>query len=282
MESIIEFKSKESESNESESNESESNESESEESKNKELESKESKNEKLRKENKKLKKELKKENERFKKELIERKDILVINNKFLVNFKNYLNQLIYWYLNIQINIQINESKTKMEERLNVRQKLVEHYQKILNDYKNKKFYIINSFNIILNNITNRQEKEIGFILFINNYGCVYGFNIIRDQWDKIIYCNLSKFHISRRHEEIRNYNVYYNFIMKDNEWNSTPDLMRNTDILNNYILNNYTFDYQSELSPNKIKLISKLPFNENDSKQINVLFSYLNFIYTNG
>jgi hypothetical protein len=52
--------------------------------------------------------------------------------------------------------------------------------------------------------------------------------------------------------------------------------------INKNILNNYTFDYEYKLSPNKIKLISKLPFSENDSKQINVLFSYLNFIYTNG
>jgi hypothetical protein len=265
MESIIEFKSEESESNESESNESESNESESEESKNKELESKESKNEKLRKENKKLKKELKKENERFKKELIERNDILVINNKFLINFKNYLNQIIYWYINIQI------TQSNKQEKLTVQQ-IVDHYQKILDDYKNKKFYIINSFNII-----NKEKGEKGFILFINNYGCIYGFNIIRDQWDKIICCNLSKFHISHLPKELGNYDVYHNFIEKtDFNYNNY------TQILNNYILNNFTFDYQSELSPNKIKLISKLPFNETSSQEQNVLFSYLNFIYTNG
>jgi len=254
MESIIEFKSEESESNESESNESES-----EESKNKELESKESKNEKLRKENKKLKKELKKENERFKKELIERNDILVIN------FKNYLNQIIYWYINIQI------TQSNKQEKLTVQQ-IVDHYQKILDDYKNKKFYIINSFNII-----NKEKGEKGFILFINNYGCIYGFNIIRDQWDKIICCNLSKFHISHLPKELGNYDVYHNFIEKtDFNYNNY------TQILNNYILNNFTFDYQSELSPNKIKLISKLPFNETSSQEQNVLFSYLNFIYTNG
>jgi hypothetical protein len=270
MEPILEFKSEESESNESESNESESNESESnesesEESKNKELESKESKNEKLRKENKKLKKELKKENERFKKELIERNDILVINNKFLINFKNYLNQIIYWYINIQI------TQSNKQEKLTVQQ-IVDHYQKILDDYKNKKFYIINSFNII-----NKEKGEKGFILFINNYGCIYGFNIIRDQWDKIICCNLSKFHISHLPKELRNYDVYHNFIEKtDFNYNNY------TQILNNYILNNFTFDYQSELSPNKIKLISKLPFNETYSHQKNVLFSYLNFIYING
>jgi hypothetical protein len=45
---------------------------------------------------------------------------------------------------------------------------------------------------------------------------------------------------------------------------------------------NYTFNYESKLSPNKIKLISKLPFNLPSSQEIKVLFSYLNFIYTNG
>lgn len=45
---------------------------------------------------------------------------------------------------------------------------------------------------------------------------------------------------------------------------------------------NYIFDYESELSPNKIKLISNLPFNDTNSKEINVLFSYLNVIYTYG
>ena len=275
MEPILEFKSKESESEESESEESKSEEFKNKKSESKEtdyymnlianpnkivlekqkilskLESKESKNEKLRKENKKLKKEL-----------IERNDILIINNKFLINFKNYLNQIIYWY----INIPITESN-KLEE-ITIPQ-IIDHYQKILDDYKNKKFYIINSFNII--------NREKGFILFINNYGCVYGFNIIRDKWDKIICCNLSKFHVSHLPKELSNYNIYYNVIEKVNINNNCY-----TQILNNYILNNFTFDYQSELSPNKIKLISKLPFNETYSQEIRILFLYLNFIYTNG
>jgi hypothetical protein len=168
---------------------------------------------------------------------------LVINDNFLVNFENYLNQIINFYIH-----------EKLVE-------LVKHYQKILDDYRNKKFYIINSFNIIYD--------EKGFILFINNYGCIYGFNIIRDQWDKIICCNSSKFYLPQEPHEGKDYYYYYRRNHHDY-------------ILNKYILNNYTFNYEYKLSPNKIKLISKLPFSENDSKQINVLFSYLNFIYTNG
>ena len=270
MEPIIEFESKESESKESESEESESEESESE----------ESKNEKLRKENKKLKKELKKENERLKKELIKKNDNLVINNKFLINFKNYLNQIIYWHINIQIIQKVDQ------EKFNIRKKLVEHYQKILDDYKNKKFYIINSFNII-KNITRTQctdhrtnISEGSFVLFINNYGYVYGFNIIRDQWDKIISCNLIKFHSSKRPNEIYYCEFAYNLNSSTVNGNGNGHIY--TTILNNYILNNNTFDYESELSPNKIKLISNLPFNDTNSNEINVLFSYLNFIYTYG
>jgi hypothetical protein len=52
--------------------------------------------------------------------------------------------------------------------------------------------------------------------------------------------------------------------------------------INKNILNNHTFDYEYKLSPNKIKLISKLPFNLPYSQEEKVLFSYLNFIYTNG
>lgn len=273
MEPIIEFESKESESEESENEESKSEESENEES-----ESKESKNEKLRKENKKLKKELKKENERLKKELIEKNDNLVINNKFLISFKNYLNQIIYWHINIPIIQKVDQ------EKFNIRKKLVEHYQKILDDYKNKKFYIINSFNII-KNITRTQGtdhrtniSEGSFVLFINNYGYVYGFNIVRDQWDKIISCNLIKFHSSKRPNEISYSEFAYNLNLSTANGNGHIF----TSILNNYILNNNTFKYESELSPNKIKLISNLPFNDTDSKQLHVLFSYLNFIYTYG
>ena len=266
MEPIIEFESKESESEESENEEFE----------NEELESEESKNEKLRKENKKLKKELKKENERLKKELIEKNDNLVINNKFLINFKNYLNQIIYWHINIPIIQKVDQ------EKFNIRKKLVEHYQKILDDYKNKKFYIINSFNIIktINGTqgtdSRTNTREVGFVLFINNYGYVYGFNIIRDQWDKIISCNLIKFHSSKRPNEIYSYEFAYNLNLGNGNGNI------NMTILNNYILNNNTFDYESELSPNKIKLISNLPFNDTNSKELHVLFSYLNFIYTYG
>ena len=143
---------------------------------------------------------------------------------------------------------------------------VEHYQKILDDYRNKKFYIINSFNIFIKD----KDKDIGFILFINNYGGVYGFNIIRDQWDKIICCNLTKFHFNIK---------YYDPNWKFNNFNrlNLEDIQ-----INKYFLNNYTFDYQSQLSPNKIKLISNLPFNDTKSKELHVLFSYLNFIYTYG
>ena len=266
MEPIIEFESKESESKESESEESESEESENE----------ESKNEKLRKENKKLKKELKKENERLKKELIEKNDNLVINNKFLINFKNYLNQIIYWHINIPIIQKVDQEKFN-----NIRKKLVEHYQKILDDYKNKKFYIINSFNIITRTQCTDHRTNISegsFVLFINNYGYVYGFNIIRDQWDKIISCNLIKFHSSKRPNEISYYEIVYNLNLSTVNGNGHIY----TTILNNYILNNNTFDYESELSPNKIKLISNLPFNDTNSKDLHVLLSYLNFIYTYG
>ena len=62
---------------------------------------------------------------------------MVLNDNFLINFENYLNQIINFYIH---------------------EELVEHYQKILDDCRNKKFYIINSFNIIYN--------EKGFILFI--------------------------------------------------------------------------------------------------------------------
>ena len=214
-------------------------------------------------------------------------EILVINDKFLVNFENYLNQIINFYINIpidKINHWYNNGQsihnivaTMFSERLHNNnhkeisayidqekliwhKEFVKHYRKILDDYRNKKFYIINSFNIFIKSMNN---IDIGFILFINNYGCVYGFNIIRDQWDKIICCNLAKFYM--KHQE-NNYISNHDKIIE----------------INKNILNNYTFDYESKLSPNKIKLISKLPFNENDSKQINVLFSYLNFIYTNG
>jgi hypothetical protein len=216
-------------------------------------------------------------------------EILVINDKFLVNFENYLNQIINFYINIPIDKighwnQQNELYNRLAEEhdqtpreirgdfnFNFNAKLhqykliwhkefVEHYQKILDDYRNKKFYIINSFNIF---IKSKNNIDIGFILFINNYGCVYGFNIIRDQWDKIICCNLAKFYM--KHQE----NNYISNHDKDIE-------------INKRILNNNTFNYEYKLSPNKIKLISKLPFNLPYSQEEKVLFSYLNFIYTNG
>jgi hypothetical protein len=211
-------------------------------------------------------------------------EILVINDNFLVNFENYLNQIINFYINIPIDkiifwydnngdcisrviarcniIHHNEYITLRQQKLLIWHKeFVENYQKILDDYRNKKFYIINSFNIF---IKSKDNIDIGFILFINNYGCIYGFNIIRDQWDKIICCNLSI--ISLRHRE----NNYISIRAKDHK-----------DIEINKSIFNYTFDYEYKLSPNKIKLISKLPFNETYSHQINVLFLYLNFICTN-
>jgi hypothetical protein len=219
-------------------------------------------------------------------------EILVINDKFLVNFENYLNQIINFYINIPIDKighwnQQNELHKRLAEehdqtplkirgdfnfnfiaklhqyKLIWRKEFVEHYQKILDDYRNKKFYIINSFNIF---IKSKDNIDIGFILFINNYGCVYGFNIIRNQWDKIIRCNLSRFHL--RHHD------YINHICESIEINNEININKN--------IFKYTFDYKSQLSPNKIKLISKLPFNLPYSQEQKVLFSYLNFIYTNG
>ena len=216
-------------------------------------------------------------------------EILVINDKFLVNFENYLNQIINFYINIPIDKikdwyngykslhdivhtmfsergRGNHNNHKEisayidQEKLIWYKEFVAHYQKILDDYRNKKFYIINSFNIF---IKSKNNIDIGFILFINNYGCVYGFNIIRDQWDKIICCNLAKFYM--KHQE----NNYISNHDKDIE-------------INKHILNNNTFDYEYKLSHNKIKLISKLPFNLPYSQEEKVLFSYLNFIYTNG
>jgi len=252
----------------------------------------ENENKVLKNENKVLENEnnnLKKQNkflENFHKDKILENEILVINNNFLLNFENYLNQIINFYINRPIdkiihwnnggediyniiatmfyemrNNNHNELRAYVDqEKLIWHKEFVEHYQKILDDYRNKKFYIINSFNIF---IKSKNNIDIGFILFINNYGCVYGFNIIRDQWDKIICCNLAKFYM--KHQE----NNYISNHDKDIE-------------INKHILNNNTFDYEYKLSPNKIKLISKLPFNNNDSKEKNVLFSYLNFIYTNG
>ena len=239
-------------------------------------------------------KELENENKVLENNVLEN-EILVINNNFLVNFENYLNQIINFYINITIDkikhwysnngeelwihegskiqkcnryldgVDTLEAKIQQQKPIWYKE-FVEHYQKILDDYRNKKFYIINSFNIFIKD----KDKDIGFILFINNYGCVYGFNIIRDQWDKIICCNLTKFHFHIR---------YYDPNWKFNNFNrlNLEDIQ-----INKYFLNNYTFDYQSQLSPNKIKLISNLPFNDTDSKQLHVLFSYLNFIYTYG
>ena len=238
-------------------------------------------------------KELENKNKELENNVLEN-EILVINNNFLVNFENYLNQIINFYINITIheikhwysnnneelwtfaggNLQNwgydnshESTKTKVQQLKPIWYKeFVEHYQKILDDYRNKKFYIINSFNIFIKD----KDKDIGFILFINNYGCVYGFNIIRDQWDKIICCNLTKFHFNIK---------YYDPNWKFNNFNrlNLEDIQ-----INKYFLNNYTFDYQSQLSPNKIKLISNLPFNDTKSKELHVLFSYLNFIYTYG
>jgi hypothetical protein len=247
------------------------------------------KNEVLENENEVLKNEnkfLENENKILENKILENK-ILVINDKFLVNFENYLNQIINFYINIPIdkinhwynngqslhNIVATMFSERLynnnhkeiyayidQEKLIWHKEFVEHYRKILDDYRNKKFYIINSFNIFIKSMNN---IDIGFILFINNYGCVYGFNIIRDQWDKIICCNLAKFYM--KHQE-NNYISNHDKIIE----------------INKNILNNYTFDYEYKLSPNKIKLISKLPFNETYSHQKNVLFLYLNFIYTNG
>ena len=90
-----------------------------------------------------------------------------------------------------------------------------------------------------------------------------------------------KFHSSKRPNEISYSEFAYNLnLLNLSNTNGTRDII--TSILNNYILNNNTFKYESELSPNKIKLISNLPFNDTDSKQLHVLFSYLNFIYTYG
>jgi hypothetical protein len=313
---IKEFDNKESDNEESDNKESDNEESDNEESDIEEFDNEESdieefdnesveiqykeldnKNKVLINENKELEnenKELENENKVLENNVLEN-EILVINNNFLVNFENYLNQIINFYINITIDkikhwytnngeeLWIHEAskihkcnryldgvdtlEAKIQQQKPIWYKeFVEHYQKILDDYRNKKFYIINSFNIFIKD----KDKDIGFILFINNYGCVYGFNIIRDQWDKIICCNLTKFHFHIR---------YYDPNWKFNNFNrlNLEDIQ-----INKYFLNNYTFDYQSQLSPNKIKLISNLPFNESNSKEINVLFSYLTFIYTNG
>ena len=87
-----------------------------------------------------------------------------------------------------------------------------------------------------------------------------------------------KFHSSKRPNEISYYEIVYNLNLSTVNGNGHIY----TTILNNYILNNNTFDYESELSPNKIKLISNLPFNDTNSKDLHVLLSYLNFIYTYG
>jgi hypothetical protein len=212
---------------------------------------------------------------------------LVINDKFLVNFKNYLNQIINFYINIPIDKisywhdnngksiresiieKINKYKLNYDdnellayeykEKSIWHKEFVENYQKILDDYRNNKFYIINSFNIF---IKHKDNIDTGLILFINNYGCIYGFNIIRDQWDKIICCYLPKFHLR--------YGLY-----------PIDRIVRQAIEIDKSIFN-YTFNYESKLSPNKIKLISKLPFNLPSSQEQKVLFSYLNFIYTNG
>jgi len=214
-------------------------------------------------------------------------EILVINDKFLVNFENYLNQIINFYINIPIDKinqwydnngksirqsiieKINKYKLNYDsdelladeykEKSIWHKEFVENYQKILDDYRNNKFYIINSFNIF---IKSKDNIDTGLILFINNYGCIYGFNIIRDQWDKIICCNLPKFHLRYGLHPIDRMGIYGIEIDKS--------------------IFNYTFNYESKLSPNKIKLISKLPFNLPSSQEQKVLFSYLNFIYTNG
>ena len=211
-----------------------------------------------------------------------------INDKFLVNFENYLNQIINFYINIpidkinhwldnngeNINESINEKNKKYKliythadeyladvykEKSIWHKEFVENYQKILDDYRNKKFYIINSFNIFIKSMDN---IDTGLILFINNYGCIYGFNIIRDQWDKIICCYLPKFHLRYGLHPI--------------------DRIERHGIAIDKSIFNYTFNYESKLSPNKIKLISKLPFILPSSQEQKVLFSYLNFIYTNG
>ena len=302
---------KESDNEESDNEESDNKESDNEESDNEESDIEEfdnesveiqykeldNKNKVLINENKELEnenKELELENEVLENNVLEN-EILVINNNFLVNFENYLNQIINFYINITIDkikhwysnngeelwihegskiqkcnryldgVDTLEAKIQQQKPIWYKE-FVEHYQKILDDYRNKEFYIINSFNIFIKS----KDKDIGFILFINNYGCVYGFNIIRDQWDKIICCNLTKFHFNIK---------YYDPNWKFNNFNRlNPEDIQ----INKYFLNNYTFDYESELSPNKIKLISNLPFNDTNSKELHVLLSYLNFIYTYG
>ena len=246
-------------------------------------------NEVLENENKFLENEnkvLKNENKFLENKILEN-EILVINDKFLVNFENYLNQIINFYINIPIHKidywydnnrkSIHESivekfrkykpiyddnelfANKYKEKSIWHKEFIENYQKILDDYRNKKFYIINSFNVF---IKNKDNIDTGLILFINNYGCIYGFNIIRDQWDKIICCNLPKFHLRYGLRPIDRMGIYGIGIDKS--------------------IFNYTFNYESKLSPNKIKLISKLPFILPSSQEQKVLFSYLNFIYTNG
>jgi predicted amino acid-binding ACT domain protein len=247
----------------------------------------ENENEVLENENEVLENEnkiLENENKFLENEILENE----INDKFLVNFENYLNQIINFYINIpidkinhwldnngeNINESINEKNKKYKliythadeyladvykEKSIWHKEFVENYQKILDDYRNKKFYIINSFNIFIKSMDN---IDTGLILFINNYGCIYGFNIIRDQWDKIICCYLPKFHLRYGLHPI--------------------DRIERHGIAIDKSIFNYTFNYESKLSPNKIKLISKLPFILPSSQEQKVLFSYLNFIYTNG
>ena len=235
--------------------------SDNEESDNEESDNEENVNKELENENKVLENE-NKELENENKELENKnKELMQIDSNYKFLFVDYLNHIINFY--------------KKYKKMNINN--VDDYIKLLDDYKNNKFYIINSYNIYINQYVTgapQPKNDFSYKLFINNYGCVYGFTIIRDAWDKITGCAFVELHIAETIKAFIDRCNHVHVWFKSSEYESVTYCNLNELRFKNI--------FTSKLSPNKIKLISNLPFNDTNSKEINVLFSYLNCIYTYG